>query len=106
MTQKGPPAIDFAYLEQYLGGDPVVTLEVLELFAQQAPGWRAGLDAEREDWRAVAHTVKGAARGVGANALGDAAHAAEFGEPADLAAVRAELATALAAIAAYRAERA
>jgi len=46
-------------------------------------GWRDGL--ERRDarkWRHVTHTIKGAARGVGAFAIGEAAAAAEPLDPA------------------------
>jgi hypothetical protein len=94
-------AVDFAYLEGFLGGDAVVAAEVLELFRQQADGWAEGLTAANPEWRAVAHTVKGAARGVGAGALGEACHAAEFGSAAELPAARAELERALAEIADY-----
>jgi len=94
-------AVDFGYLEGFLNGDKAVVLEVLELFRQQGAVWSAGLEAGNPDWRAVAHAIKGAARGVGAGALGDACQIAEFGGPDDLPQVRAELATALAAIEAY-----
>ena len=101
--QKSVPAVDFSYLEGFLGGDRAVVLEVLTLFRQQADGWAAGLSESNPDWRAVAHTIKGAARGIGANALGDACHAAEFGAPEELPAARAALAEAVAEIAAFTA---
>ena len=97
------PAVDFSYLEGFLGGDRAVVLEVLALFRRQAEGWVGGLDESNPEWRAVAHTIKGAARGIGANALGDACHAAEFGTPEDLPAARAALAEAVTEIAAYEA---
>ena len=104
-AEKSVRAVDFSYLEGFLGGDGAVVLEVLALFRQQAEGWDGGLNESNPDWRAVAHTIKGAARGIGANALGDACQTAEFGEPSDLPAVRAALAEAVAEIAAYEAER-
>ena len=58
------------------------------------------------DWRAVVHTIKGAARGIGANALGDVCQTAEFGAPEDLPAVRAALDAAITEIAAYQTQRA
>ena len=94
-------AVDFGYLEGFLGGDRAVVREVLALFRNQARGWSEALSEANPEWRAVAHTIKGAARGIGANALGDACQTAEFGAPEDLPAVRAALAEAVAEIAAY-----
>jgi hypothetical protein len=96
--------VDFSYLEGFVGGDRAVVLEVLALFRQQASAWDPGLTEANPDWRALAHTIKGAARGIGANPLGDLCQTAEFGQPADLAPVRVELAATVAAIAAYMAQ--
>ena len=93
--------VDFAYLEGFLGGDKAVAAEVLNLFCDQAKTWGPGLDPANPDWRAVAHTVKGAARGIGANALGEACHAAEFGQADALPAARSALAQAVAEIGDY-----
>jgi hypothetical protein len=95
--------VDFSYLEGLLAGDAAVIGEVLDIFRQQAGGWTQGLDEGNPEWRRVAHTVKGAARGIGANPLGELCHAVELGEAAKLPAARAELAAAVAAIEAYRA---
>lgn len=112
---RGPPwgrgakdvgSVDFGYLEGFLGGDVSIALEVVTLFRQQTPTWTKGLEADNPDWRAVVHTIKGAARGIGANALGDVCQTAEFGAPEDLPAVRAALDVAIADIAAYQAEKA
>jgi HPt (histidine-containing phosphotransfer) domain-containing protein len=97
--------VDFDYLEGFLGGDVSIALEVVALFRQQASTWAAGLDAGNPDWRAVVHTVKGAARGIGANALGDVCEKAEYGAPEDLPAVLSALDAAVAEIAAYQAEK-
>jgi hypothetical protein len=96
-------AVDFGYLEGFTAGDRQVVDEVLALFLDQAKIWVGGLDANNPDWRDVAHTVKGSARGVGANALGDVCAQAEADGPDHLAAVREALAMAVAEIEAYRA---
>lgn len=70
--------VDFAYLESYVGGDRAIAAEVLVLFQAQAEGWRAALAAPGAGFRDVVHTMKGAAHGVGARALGDAAARAEL----------------------------
>ena len=95
--------VDFAYLESFAAGDKTVVLEVLSLFRQQAEAWSQGLDPADPGWRDVVHTIKGAARGVGANALGDACAAAEAQGPTGLPAVHAALEAAVADIAAYQA---
>ena len=99
-------SVDFSYLEDYVGGEISIVLEVVALFRQQAPVWLAGLDSANPEWRATAHTIKGAARGIGAKALGDACQTAEFGAPEDLPAVRAALAAAVDDIVAFEAARA
>jgi len=96
-------AVDFGYLESFAAGDRQVISEVLALFRQQAEGWARSLDAADPGWRDVVHTIKGAARGVGANPLGDACAAAEAEGPAGLPAVCAALEAAVADIAAYQA---
>ena len=105
-TSKALVSVDFSYLESVVGGEVSIVLEVLELFRGQGPAWAEGLTAANPDWRAVAHTLKGAARGIGANALGELCQAAEFGAPEDLPAVRAALDVVLADIAAYEAAQA
>ena len=95
--------VDFAYLESFAAGDKTVVLEVLSLFRQQAEAWSQGLDPADPGWRDVVHTIKGAARGVGANALGDICARAEAEGPTGLTAVKAALDSAVADIAAYQA---
>lgn len=72
-------ALDAAHLEQFTGGDPALTEEVLGLFAEQVSMWSRVLDPALPDqaWQDAAHTLKGAALGVGAFALADACRAAE-----------------------------
>jgi hypothetical protein len=78
---------------------------VLELFVQQAALWSGSLDASDPAWRDVAHTIKGAARGIGAGDLGDICGRAEADGAQDLPAVRAALATAVADVRAYLARQ-
>jgi HPt (histidine-containing phosphotransfer) domain-containing protein len=98
--------MDFRYLEGFAAGDIGVVLEVLELYDGQARQWLVQLQAGApEGWREMAHTIKGASRGIGANRLGDLADTAEFGQPEDLVPMREELARVSETIAAYRAAR-
>ena len=73
-------AVDFAYLEAYAGQDMVVVEEVLGLFREQVAIWLRLLDPATpgDAWRDAAHTIKGAARGIGAEALAEACAAAEM----------------------------
>lgn len=99
-------AVDFAYLERFALDDATVIDEVLGLFREQAAIWAPMLDAGVEGWRDAAHTLKGAARGVGAFALGDACERAEVVGPSALPAVHAALDAALFDVAAYVHEQA
>lgn len=80
-------AIDLEHLARYTGGERALNEEVLRLFdgqirqmVSELHGVLAGRDTRR--WREVAHSIKGAARGVGAFSMGDLAASAE---PIDLA---------------------
>jgi hypothetical protein len=96
-------AVDFTYLEGFTAGDRQVVFEVLALFLGQAEGWVVSLRAADPGWRDVVHTIKGSARGIGANALADACARAEADGEGGLPAVRAALGEATVAIAAYQA---
>ncbi|MGH6828837.1 MAG: Hpt domain-containing protein [Rhizomicrobium sp.] len=79
-------AVDLDHLGRYTGGDRTVNGDILGLFDAQIMGLVAELSATRCDpsrWREIAHTIKGAAGGVGAFALGEAAARAEHTDPAD-----------------------
>eukprot|EP01037_Dinobryon_pediforme_P016899 gene16899-17086_t len=67
-------AIDFAHLETYTGADPDLTEEVLSIFVEQSALWMRLLapNAPATSWRDAAHTMKGAALGIGAHALAKA----------------------------------
>ncbi len=79
--------VDLAHLARYTGGDKTLNAEILKLFDGQVSdmvGQLLGLLEARDarKWREVTHTIKGAARGIGAFAMGDAAAAAEPVDPA------------------------
>ena len=81
-------AVDLDHLARYTGGDAVLNAEVLRLFDNQASELverlQSILDArDAQSWKTVTHTLKGAARGIGAFGLGDAAAAAEPIDPSD-----------------------
>ncbi len=98
--------VDFAYLEGFAAGEDDVIDEVLALFREQSQIWGPMLEPSHEGWRDAVHTIKGAARGVGAFQLGDVCQACEAAGPGALTGVRDALDAALADIAAYAHERA
>ena len=78
--------VDLAHLARYTGGDRTLNAEILRLFDGQVNamvGELLGILEQRDTrkWREVTHTIKGAARGVGAFAMGEAAAAAEPVDP-------------------------
>ena len=93
--------VDFDCLETYAGGDRQVIAEVLALFQGQAAVWAAKLSGPGDGWRDLNHTIKGAARGIGAVALGDVADRAETGDPSMASEVHSALDEVLAAIQTY-----
>jgi len=108
-------AVDFAHLEAYAAHDGDVIDEVLAIFREQTTIWIRLLDPAGPEavWRDGAHTLKGAALGVGAFALAAACDEAEQGAALDagqravlLSRVQDALDAALADIAAYAHERA
>ena len=93
--------MDFSYLEGFAAGDRGVVREVLALFLQQAQAWRPGLDPRDAGWRDLLHTIKGSARGIGANVLGEVCARGETADPPDLAGVGAALNAVVADIESY-----
>ena len=104
-SDEASGSVDFAYLEGFTAGDRQVIAEVLAIFLQQGEGWVVSLRAADPGWRDVVHTIKGAARGIGANGLADACERAEREGEGALPQVREALARASADIAAYQARR-
>jgi HPt (histidine-containing phosphotransfer) domain-containing protein len=81
-------AVDLSHLARYTGGDATLNAEILRLFDSQANELVARLYGilearDAKSWKVVTHTLKGAARGIGAFGLGDAAAAAEPIDPAE-----------------------
>ena len=76
-------SVDIEHLNRYTGGDGVLNEEILQLFATQCREMMDRLEsvargqADAKSWRETTHTLKGAARGIGAFALGNAADEAE-----------------------------
>ena len=78
--------VDLSHLARYTGGDKVLNSEILKLFDSQVNQMVGQLlsvldQRDARKWRDVTHTIKGAARGVGAFAMGEAAAEAEPVDP-------------------------
>src|SRR5579872_5542090 len=89
-------AIDLEHLARYTGGEKGLNGEILRLFDGQITSMVAELNAllasrDSKRWREIAHTIKGAARGVGAFEMGEAAAKAEPVNPADNAEAKAAI---------------
>ena len=65
--------IDFEHLQRTTLGDAAIEQEVLTIFAAQSARLVRTLAAMPADASALAHTLKGSARAIGAFAVGDAA---------------------------------
>lgn len=73
--------VDLDHLNRYTGGDRGLNREILKLFEEQCATMLAQLDAlartdggaSTKNWLELAHTLKGAARGIGAFGLADVA---------------------------------
>jgi HPt (histidine-containing phosphotransfer) domain-containing protein len=86
--------IDLEHLARYTGGERALNAEILKLFDGQVTDMVGQLNAviearDAKRWREIAHTIKGAARGVGAFGMGEAAAAAEPIDPANAEKARA-----------------
>jgi HPt (histidine-containing phosphotransfer) domain-containing protein len=69
----GNGAIDFEHLMRMTLGDESLEQEVLSMFAAQSAELVKALSAMPDDAGALAHTLKGSARAIGAFAVADAA---------------------------------
>jgi HPt (histidine-containing phosphotransfer) domain-containing protein len=69
--------IDLAHLGRMTLGDASLEREVLAMFAGQSAGLIAALASLSGDAAALAHTLKGSARAIGAFLVADAAEALE-----------------------------
>lgn len=89
----GPNVIDLQHLSRYTGGERELNAEVLRLFDDQITRMVAELNGllvsrDGKRWREVAHSIKGAARGVGAFSMGELAAKAEPVDPTDVPAAK------------------
>ncbi len=78
--------VDLVHLSRYTGGDEELNAEILKLFETQTNDLVAQLQSllelgDAKGWHDIHHSLKGAARGIGAFALADAAAAAEILDP-------------------------
>lgn len=89
----GNGAIDFEHLMRMTLGDDALEQEVLSMFSAQSAGLVQALSAMPDDAGALAHTLKGSARAIGAFAVADAAGRLEtvISRGADTAPALAEL---------------
>lgn len=86
--------VDLGHLDRYTGGSRALNEEILRLFETQCRELLVKLEAliktsDAKSWREVTHSLKGAARGIGAFALADAAAEAEAVDPANAPLARA-----------------
>jgi HPt (histidine-containing phosphotransfer) domain-containing protein len=81
----GQSPVDHAHLARYTLGSRSLEIEVLRLFAEQAPVTLQELTAatSAKEWHAAAHTLKGSARAVGAHQVAKTAEIAEAAGHAD-----------------------
>lgn len=73
------PVVDASQLEMMTGGDAELAAEALDIFRSQTDVWSRLLDPAGEPggWADACHAIKGAARSVGAMALGEVCGRAE-----------------------------
>jgi HPt (histidine-containing phosphotransfer) domain-containing protein len=89
--------VDLAQLDLYTGGDRCINREILLIFDAQCRDMLAkleqlaGQEAGDKAWHDIVHTLKGAARGIGAFGLGNSAAEAEKAETGKGAAISALL---------------
>jgi HPt (histidine-containing phosphotransfer) domain-containing protein len=80
---KSEHPVDIDHLNRYTSGDCALNEEILQLFDRQCREMMERLEAlamgqsDAKSWRETTHTLKGAARGIGAFELGNAAAEAE-----------------------------
>jgi HPt (histidine-containing phosphotransfer) domain-containing protein len=99
LTAERAGAVDLDHLNKYTGGDLALNGDILRLFQKQATDTTMRLQAciesgDDDGWFEAAHTLKGAARGIGAFALAETIADAEKLRPqTDRAKAQAALAT-------------
>ncbi|MFW6027274.1 MAG: Hpt domain-containing protein [bacterium] len=78
-TLDGEPLpIDLEYLSRYTAAKPETTRELLIIFRDQVEKWLEGMPpGDPSAWRETAHTLKGAAKAIGAWPLAELCEQAE-----------------------------
>lgn len=79
------PVIDLSHLDEFTEGDPDLERELAELYLSTAERYLADLEGNLgafQEWRRIAHSLKGASRNLGANRVAALASAAEHSAPA------------------------
>ena len=94
----GGGPIDYEHLQRMTLGDAGIEQEVLTMFSAQSAKLVQALMAQPSDAGALAHTLKGSARAIGAFAVADAAARLEavIARGSDVSAALAELCEAVA----------
>ena len=92
MSTLAAEPVDLAHLDRYTGGVRSLNEEVLRLFDTQCGAMQGDLETagkaqDAQAWKTLTHTLKGAARGIGAVGLADAAASAEKVDLSDQLAV-------------------
>ena len=92
MAEQQKQIVDMVHLARYTGGDRALNSEVFKLFDEQTSEMVARLRSvlaarDLKGWKEITHTLKGAARGIGAFPFADACAEAE---PLDLAGAEVE----------------
>ena len=98
--------VDLGHLDQYTLGDRSLQAELLQLFRAQLKDQTEALIAcsEAAAWKSAVHTLKGAARSIGAGQVGEVAEAMEQVQFSDEAGRAAGLSRLIAVRAAFEAE--
>lgn len=80
----GSAVLDLQHLEKYTAGDAALRCELLSLFNEQLSQQISALrgDCRGEDWLIATHTLKGAARAIGAFQIAETAEKLEQLDPA------------------------
>ncbi len=82
MAEPAPKPVDLDHLNSYTGGDGSLNQQILGLFDRQCYeiieklselAEQGETEATTENWREVAHSLKGASHGIGAFELGEVA---------------------------------
>ena len=78
-VRPNPAIFDLSHLQQYTSGDISLERELLDLFLRHLPVIVTQVREAQTayEWKFAFHTLKGSARAIGANAIGDLADALE-----------------------------